>query len=832
LSPKKSTNATRTNSLDISPKTVLLSLEENFNGVKKEHFRELVRVFFGKLREVSALAASFADPLGDDYRTPLDVLEHSLAYRSMEANMNESSARFKLVIDETEDNSAARLLEMIGIVDPATTDIFQLSDFELDNTDHEKSSVISAIKIAMERGRTVFLINCSAIHGSFYDLFNQHYLRREDKDHNFTYYANVAIGSYSKPCRVHPNFQCIVHLRASQLSKTPLPFLNRFEKYLINVTDIFEQELHRQRPGPDGGRRDVYSKNSQDLLRKVLDRCIAFADYIGCDSFYGNDAKNATVVSALLSVLDQDQFIHLKQKADTTADTANETAQHWRMLIRVVVSRLLQVATPERIYQKRKLLPPAYVEHYVEKQEHFSLKLFLQVLMRRASEPAVELGLASGSKFARSISAIDNEDSQDATVKEEEAQADKGHASKAQQYIKPRWLGNRWVVYTRLTADLDSLPSSRVGQSHRETNDRVLSDTQIELLEQLVCTPWTKDGTNRVSIQKLETFASQAAMSTAIKHFIGDPASELLLLIVNMQRTPIQLVNFLRQIIDQHQKHDPKKKTFVLLLCFTSVNLHISACYQTLFMRGWDYHYLDSVGGGNTLTEPIPVKSWLQVGCGLQTELEQGEDVACASINTDPLRQLLRKRYDIVVAHLRLELHHMHQVVGQRLGGGEGKEEEEGQDGDQDGMLPFYQRGMTQGKKVDCLRKLMLAMPDLEKALITEFQSLWTPQVISFFLEEANKNFMEGSLSRGLRDNFMQLLHTYLVEVFEFLAGGDASNGDLHTLYEIVVIEQEPQATTLALRLLKLFPRPTIKELQQKRREKKRGRIVVKCTGT
>jgi hypothetical protein len=131
----------------------------------------------------------------------------------------------------------------------------------------------------------------------------------------------------------------------------------------------------------------------------------------------------------------------------------------------------------------------------------------------------------------------------------------------------------------------------------------------------------------------------------------------------------------------------------------------------------------------------------------------------------------------------------MHQR--QRLNG-EGKEEEEEDDGEQDGLLPFYQRGVTQGKRVECLRKLMLAMPDLEKALITEFQSLWTPQVISYFLEEATKNFMEGSLSRGLRDDFMQLLHTYLVEVFEFLAGSDASNGDLHTLYEITVLEREP----------------------------------------
>ena len=49
------------------------------------------------------------------------------------------------------------------------------------------------------------------------------------------YYANIAIGSYSRLCSVHPDFRIIVHTPLSSISRTPLPFLNRFEKYTLSL---------------------------------------------------------------------------------------------------------------------------------------------------------------------------------------------------------------------------------------------------------------------------------------------------------------------------------------------------------------------------------------------------------------------------------------------------------------------------------------------------------------------------------------------------------------------------------------------------------------------
>ena len=80
------------------------------------------------------------------------------------------------------------------------------------------------------------------IHENFYDLFNQRFLRIDDTK-GPRYYANIAIGAHSKPCRVHPEFQCVVVVKQSEVKNTPAPFLNRFEKYRLSHHALLEAAL-------------------------------------------------------------------------------------------------------------------------------------------------------------------------------------------------------------------------------------------------------------------------------------------------------------------------------------------------------------------------------------------------------------------------------------------------------------------------------------------------------------------------------------------------------------------------------------------------------------
>jgi hypothetical protein len=717
----------------------------------------------------------------------------------------------------------------------------------------------------MEKGRTVFLINCNSIHGSFYDVFNQHYLPRRDRDGTFTYFANVAIGSYSRPCKVHPNFQCIVHLPASELDHTPLPFLNRFEKYLINVDDILEHKMSEQQHSPE----------SRMILRKVREKCKHFADFVGCDSFYGNDPSNASVSSALLAALDAQQFIECDERK---GEDGYSKAEHWRSLIQIVNSRLLQVAIPERVFLKRASLPLNYIRHYNQNQEHFVLKDFLAMLMNTGGKIA-EMGVSkvaaastlrpttSSSATPRSVTprraeASSGYDSEEFEEKEEEdAEWAKNQQEGKQeeevgdgyetadegtpvQYSRPRKLGNRHIVFTRNTSDLDSLPTlprerasgqhdgenilvrprkniaaralervrSLVGKMRSSTKPELelgaeelqaqFDIRQADLLKQLVCdrldAELLRSSQSPVHILKLEAFASQQAVESAIRRFIKNEHAELLLFMVNMNRTRKRLVNQLRGVIDRMQMQSPKK-VFVMLLAFQPESLHIAPCYPTLFMHGWDFHYLDSCGGGNTQQEPIAVKDWFSVGCGLQKSIQahpSSQNAEGALLPSPAHRTLLSRSYEVVVANLH------------------GSANFPSQGGSTNPILPFYSRGATLGTRATCLDCFMESIPQLQFALTSMFHSLWTPKVVTYFLQEAVTRRSYCSVSRTLRGDFQELFGVFLVEVFKFLCGTDM---DLCTLYAMTTDAQVQGEVELVIHcLLQLFTLPSVPELKRK----------------
>ena len=91
------------------------------------------------------------------------------------------------------------------------------------------------------------MMQTDAIHESFYDLFNRRFHRIDAKT-GPRYYANIAIGAHIKPCRVHPNFECVLIVKESEVEGIPPPFLNRFEKYFLSHDQVLESALAHLSP--------------------------------------------------------------------------------------------------------------------------------------------------------------------------------------------------------------------------------------------------------------------------------------------------------------------------------------------------------------------------------------------------------------------------------------------------------------------------------------------------------------------------------------------------------------------------------------------------------
>ena len=89
------------------------------------------------------------------------------------------------------------------------TEVLKLSQFPEEES-NRKVDVISQVKWAAEKGKTVILSQTESINESFYDLFNLHFRKFEDRTEkgiDVTYHTNIAVGAHSRRCKVTEGFQ-------------------------------------------------------------------------------------------------------------------------------------------------------------------------------------------------------------------------------------------------------------------------------------------------------------------------------------------------------------------------------------------------------------------------------------------------------------------------------------------------------------------------------------------------------------------------------------------------------------------------------------------------
>ncbi|KAJ1392836.1 hypothetical protein B484DRAFT_484496, partial [Ochromonadaceae sp. CCMP2298] len=226
------------------------ALQRNFNGVENKNLRELMDYFMEPFCSLGlpSLQSLRHSPL--QLHNPLELMRRSLAEQVRSAA---PISRYILVVDTTTDDSILRGLQSLLAADAVAAararaesgqaegaegigeaelgggcKTLKLSNFAEDS-DVQQIHVISQVKWAAEKGQLVLLSQTGSINESFYDLFNQHFRKFEensDRGLEVVYQANIAVGAYSRLCRVSQGFQCIVHLSLAELQVAPAPFLN------------------------------------------------------------------------------------------------------------------------------------------------------------------------------------------------------------------------------------------------------------------------------------------------------------------------------------------------------------------------------------------------------------------------------------------------------------------------------------------------------------------------------------------------------------------------------------------------------------------------------
>ena len=116
------------------------------------------------------------------------------------------------------------------------------SSFPNDQKYHQICRKIHQIKLSMELGKTVILLNLENLYESLYDALNQFYHKFGDNEK----FVDLGLGTQRVKCLVHEKFRLIVVADKKSVynpKKYPIPLVNRLEKHLLGLDSILSDKM-------------------------------------------------------------------------------------------------------------------------------------------------------------------------------------------------------------------------------------------------------------------------------------------------------------------------------------------------------------------------------------------------------------------------------------------------------------------------------------------------------------------------------------------------------------------------------------------------------------
>ncbi|XP_054454921.1 E3 ubiquitin-protein ligase rnf213-beta [Anoplopoma fimbria] len=150
-------------------------------------------------------------------------------------------SRYLLLL--TTNNAALHILQqqIFAKGDYAPPEIVFGSGFPKDQEYAQICRNVNRVKMCMETGRTVILLNMQNLYESLYDALNQYYVYLSKQQ-----YVDLGLGSHRVKCRVHTNFRLVVVEDQKKVYEHfPMPLINRLEKHRVDRSTDLEPWQHR-----------------------------------------------------------------------------------------------------------------------------------------------------------------------------------------------------------------------------------------------------------------------------------------------------------------------------------------------------------------------------------------------------------------------------------------------------------------------------------------------------------------------------------------------------------------------------------------------------------
>ena len=277
---------------------LLMSLRRNFQTLNPNHFSTLAWHFL----KHTHLEAPGGDIL---HAQVMETLRESLLDRVDDDTEAAAHCRYIAIIDPTDSEVTIELLFEMKFLERSDTKIIAISEFPEDGTATQISAVLGRIKYAIETGMTLLLSNSSSVESALYDVINRHHEYSVNSSGRREAWANISLGSFSRYVKVHPDFRLILHIPIAKLPSTPLPLLNRLEKYFLSISDALASKVQQVIQQAPLCLRTLRSRRQNELFFQALyDGVSDFVQQCGGPaSFYGFSSSE-TVAALILRAVD------------------------------------------------------------------------------------------------------------------------------------------------------------------------------------------------------------------------------------------------------------------------------------------------------------------------------------------------------------------------------------------------------------------------------------------------------------------------------------------------------------------------------------------------
>ncbi|XP_071112725.1 E3 ubiquitin-protein ligase rnf213-alpha-like isoform X2 [Haliotis cracherodii] len=200
------------------------AIRRNFGGLDN---LDPVVVFRDKIGTVQKQEEKHHD---DPDSTTIGLIEDALL-----GDGTSSESRYLLLL--TENYGALSILQQEILARHKVITIFG-SSFPKDQEYTQVCRNINRIKVCMETGSTVILLNLENLYESLYDALNQYYARLGGER-----FVDLGLGTHRVKCRVHQNFKLIVVAEKQKVyEEFPIPLINRLEKHFLTLNNMMSPE--------------------------------------------------------------------------------------------------------------------------------------------------------------------------------------------------------------------------------------------------------------------------------------------------------------------------------------------------------------------------------------------------------------------------------------------------------------------------------------------------------------------------------------------------------------------------------------------------------------